>query len=129
MDRDQSCEFDVFLCHNSRDKSAVREIACELRARNIRPWLDEWELQPGLPWQRAIEQQLRTVPAAGVFVGPSGYGPWQEMEQEALLRLFVERRCPVIPVILRGLEQVPTLPLFLSGILRSWTPPRRETCC
>ena len=71
---DQNCEFDVFLCHNSEDKPAVREIASKLLERNVRPWLDEAELRPGLPWQRDIEEQLQTIPAAAVFVGPSGLG-------------------------------------------------------
>ncbi len=35
--------FDVFLCHNSDDKSAVIEIANQLKARNLKPWLDVWE--------------------------------------------------------------------------------------
>jgi hypothetical protein len=32
--------FDVFLCHNSEDKSAVREIAQQLVREGIKPWLD-----------------------------------------------------------------------------------------
>jgi hypothetical protein len=33
--------FDVFLCHNSEDKPAVREIAQQLVREGITPWLDE----------------------------------------------------------------------------------------
>jgi hypothetical protein len=33
--------FDVFLCHNSEDKPAVREISKLLKGNNIKPWLDE----------------------------------------------------------------------------------------
>jgi len=45
--------YDVFLSHNSKDKSAVREIAELLRGRGIVPWLDVDELIPGRPWQEA----------------------------------------------------------------------------
>ena len=38
--------FDVFLCHNSEDKPAVREIAQKLSEENIKPWLDEAEIRP-----------------------------------------------------------------------------------
>jgi hypothetical protein len=111
-----SPSFDVFLCHNSADKPAVKAIGEQLRQRGIRPWLDEWELRPGLPWQEALEAQIATIGAAAVFVGPSGIGPWQDMELNAYLRQFVQRHCPVIPVILPGVPGAPTLPLFLGAM-------------
>ena len=51
----ESRVFDVFLCHNSRDKPRVKQIGEELKQQGVLPWLDEWELRPGLPWQRALE--------------------------------------------------------------------------
>jgi hypothetical protein len=33
--------FDVFLCHNSEDKSVVREISRNLGEKNIQAWLLE----------------------------------------------------------------------------------------
>ncbi|MEM9537768.1 MAG: toll/interleukin-1 receptor domain-containing protein, partial [Cyanobacteria bacterium P01_E01_bin.45] len=68
-------EFDVFLCHNSEDKDAVIEIAEQLEACGVRPWLDEWELRPGLSWQFALEQQIGQIATAAVFVGETGIGP------------------------------------------------------
>jgi hypothetical protein len=38
------------------------------------------------------------------------------MEQAAFIRQFVERKCPVIPVILPKVEATPKLPIFLSGM-------------
>jgi hypothetical protein len=35
-------DFDVFLCHHSEDKPAVKEIGERLKERGILPWLDEW---------------------------------------------------------------------------------------
>jgi GTPase SAR1 family protein/nucleotide-binding universal stress UspA family protein len=112
--KEEVTEFDVFLCHNWNDKPAVRELARRLRERGLRPWLDERELQPGLPWQRALEDQIRSIPAAMVIVG-SRVGPWQDQERAAFLRQFVKRRCPVIPVLLPGAER-PDLPVFLDGM-------------
>ncbi len=109
-------KFDVFLCHNTQDERQVESIARELKNRRCLPWLARWELQPGLPWQRQLEQQIETIGAAAVLVGASGIGPWQQLEQEAFLREFVRRGCPVIPVILRGVEKVPRLPSFLGGM-------------
>ena len=38
------------------------------------------------------------------------------MELAAYLREFVNRNCPVIPVILQGTDKLPELPLFLKGM-------------
>ena len=43
--------FDVFLCHNSVDKPAVRENAEMLVKVGIKPWLDEEQIRPGASWQ------------------------------------------------------------------------------
>lgn len=66
--------FDVFLCHNSEDKPEVKKIGKQLIQQGLHPWLDEWELRPGLLWQRALEEQIENIKTAAVFVGPSGMG-------------------------------------------------------
>jgi hypothetical protein len=106
--------FDVFLCHNNRDKAKIKEIAEELKLQGVLPWLDEWELRPGLPWQRTLEQQIDSVKSAAVFVGAEGLGPWQHQELDAFLRKFVQRERPVIPVLLPEAPRAPDLPLFLE---------------
>lgn len=114
LGKEEVAEFDVFLCHNVADKPAVRDVAQRLRGRGLRPWLDEHELRPGLPWQRVLEQQIQSIPAAIVVVG-SAVGPWQDHELAAFLRQFVKRGCPVIPVLLPGVER-PELPTLLDGM-------------
>ena len=109
-------DFDVFLCHYGVDKPSVKVIGNELRHHGILPWLDEWELQPGLPWQRLLEQQIGKIKSAAVFVGKSGIGPWQNIELQAFLREFVKRALPVIPVILPDCPDLPQLPIFLEGM-------------
>jgi hypothetical protein len=71
-------------------------------------------VEPGLPWQRVLEEQIQSIPAAIVVVG-SAVGPWQDHELTAFLRQFVERGCPVIPVLLPGVER-PELPTLLDGM-------------
>jgi hypothetical protein len=107
--------FDVFLCHNSADKPEVKKIAEQLKDAGILPWLDEWELQPGLPWQRLLESQIASIKSAAVFVGAAGVGPWQQNELDAFLREFVDRQSPVIPVLLADSPEKPELPRFLRA--------------
>lgn len=108
--------FDVFLCHNVGDKPAVMEIGRRLLGRGLLPWLDQWELRPGTPWQRVLEEQIANIHAAAVFVGREGIGPWQRQELDGFLREFNKRGCPVIPVLLPGAGGEPELPLFLRGM-------------
>jgi GUN4-like/TIR domain len=116
--------FDVFLCHNSEDKPEVEQIAHQLKAIGLEPWLDKWELPPGRPWRRMLEEQIGQVRSAAVFVGSNGRGPWQELEIDALLNEFARRQCPVIPVLLHNASVQPDLPLFLKGM--GWVDFRRQ---
>lgn len=110
-------KFDVFLCHNSADKSEVMTIARKLQEYGIRPWLDEWEMRPGEEWLPALEAQIESVLSAAVFIGSGGIGPWQNREMQALLREFVRRGAPVIPVVLKSCQDdSEKIPIFLNGM-------------
>jgi hypothetical protein len=108
--------FDVFLCHNSKDKPAVRDIAQQLVREGIKPWLDEREIPPGTSWQTALGQQIERIKSAAVFVGENGLGPWQNQEIQALLNQFVKRECPVIPVVLPSVKTTPEMPWTLENL-------------
>jgi len=112
--------FHVFLSHSSADKPAVEEIARQLAKEGIQPWLDRWHLIPGDPWQPAIEKALAESESCAVFIGPSGFGPWQNEEMRAAIDRRVHnsgRRFRVIPVLLPGAERLEhsSLPLFLAA--------------
>jgi formylglycine-generating enzyme required for sulfatase activity len=109
-------QFDVFLCHNSEDKLQVKEIGEKLKEYSLKPWLDIWELRPGHSWQDTLEEKIEEIHAAAVFVGKNGLGPWQKQELKAYLREFVNRNCPVIPVLLSDTPEKPQLPVFLRGL-------------
>ncbi len=111
-------DFDVFLCYNKKDKSAVKTLGQWLKKAGVLPWFDEWEIQPGLSWQRSLEKQIEQIESVAVFVGGEGIGPWENQELEAFLREFVNRGRPVIPVLLHGSHKQPKLPIFLKG--RTW---------
>ncbi len=117
-------QFDVFLCHNSQDKAEIKDINRDLKNRDIRTWLDEEQLRPGLAWQVTLEEQIASIKSAAVFVGSSGIGPWHNMELRAFLSEFVRRQCPVIPVILPSAGQVPRLPIFLRQL--TWVDFRKD---
>ena len=105
-------DYDVFLCHNSRDKAEVKAIGEALCTRGLHVWLDEWEIRPGTSWQHELEKAIRNIRSAAIFVG-ARKGPWQDLELKTFIDRFAKKRLPVIPVILTSREGNPRLPTFL----------------
>ena len=117
-------QFDTFLCHNSDDKEAIRELNARLKRNGIVTWLDEEQLPPGRPWQDELERQISSIKSAVIAVGQSGIGPWQNVEIRALLNELVRRGCPIIPLILPDCKNIPDLPLFLRQL--TWVDLRKS---
>lgn len=114
--------FDVFLSHNSKDKTAVRRIKERLVERKLTVWFDEDQLPPGVPWQELLEEGIRESRSIAVFVGESGIGPWENEEMRAALQLAVRDKRSVIPVLLPGAPDNVKLPMFLGN--RTWVDLR-----
>lgn len=112
--------YDVFLSHNSQDKPLVAQLAGRLVAEaKVRPFLDEWHLFPGEEWLPKLEAALRDCATVAVFFGPTGNGPWHEVEmQVALMRAVREKQeFRLIPVVLPEAD-AGAIPDFLQ--LRTW---------
>ncbi len=118
--------FDTFLCYNSRDGDQVEVVARKLLDRGVLPWFDRFQVRPGERWRTLLEQQITKVRSALVFVAGQGIGPWQDLEIDALLHVFLKRGAPVIPVLLAGAPEGPdpALPLFLQGA--AWVDLRQD---
>jgi TIR domain len=112
--------YDVFMSHQSGDKSLVESIATRLvDEQGLRPFLDKWHLIPGEPWQEALEEALDRSKTCAVFLGPGGLGPWENEEMRAAIEERVRNKSfRVIPVLLPGAEpkNEKTLPRFLRRL-------------
>jgi hypothetical protein len=130
-----SHRYHVFLSYSSVDQPAVGELAKRLVREGLEPWLDTWNLVPGDVCQPAMEAALADCASCAVFIGPGGFGVWQNEEmQVAIARRVNEARTVadprdrfrVIPVLLPGAERPERgrLPLFLA--LATWVEFRRS---
>jgi hypothetical protein len=116
---DQST-YDVFLCHNSADKEAVEVLARRLQEEaGLCPFLDQWHLVPGEPWQEALEEALDLSTTVAVILGSSGVSPWHNEEMRAALDARARNQdYRVIPVLLPGatMPERGEMPRFLSRL-------------
>jgi hypothetical protein len=123
-ERTSQSRYHVFLCHNSRDKPAVRELARRLRDEGVLAWLDEDNILAGDQPVPSMDELLGTVPAVAVTIGRHSLGRWQKQEYYAFLHRFVEQRenggepLLLIPVLLPGAPDPGKLPPFLRTFHR-----------
>ena len=74
---------------------------------------------PGEAWQEALERALDESRTCAVFLGPKGFGPWENVEMRAALsRRVADAEYRVIPVLLPGaaLPERGRLPRFLAQV-------------
>jgi len=102
--------YDLFLSYNRRDQAAVRQIHEALKGRQLKPWFDREALLPGRLWQVEAEKGIKSCRAAAVFFGPTGLGPWENLEMRTLLTRVAQEGLPLIPVLLPGAPDKLELP-------------------
>jgi small GTP-binding protein len=116
-------DFDVFLCHNNKDKPIVERIGDQLKEHGILPWLDVSELTPGDTWQQLLAEYIEKCKVFAFFLGSNGTGPWQNKELTYVLELDKDKR--IIPVLLPDSPKVVKRPISLVD--RQWVDFRRDS--
>lgn len=79
-------EYDVFICHSSKDKPLIENIIRELKKENIRYWFDAEQINFGDPITQKIENGLRksryVMPCLSANLNASG---WIKAEYGSIL--------------------------------------------
>jgi maltose alpha-D-glucosyltransferase/alpha-amylase len=66
--RDSPQLLQVFLCHSSDDKRAVRDWYRQLQLAGTKPWLDEEDILIGQEWNEVIRKELRRSHVIIIFL-------------------------------------------------------------
>ncbi|HEX7331150.1 MAG TPA: toll/interleukin-1 receptor domain-containing protein [Pyrinomonadaceae bacterium] len=97
----QDSQFDVYLCHSSKDKAIVRPLAEQLRNDGLRVWFDEWEIKRGDNIPAKIEEGLEHSRLLVLCMSANAFGSdWAELEsqtgfaQKVILALFASASPP-----------------------------------
>src|SRR5258708_3246708 len=93
----------VFLCHSSGDKSAVRNLYSRLIRDGFDPWLDEEKLLPGQEWAKEIPKAVRDADVVIVCLSSASVSKAGYAQKEISFALDVADEQPdrsifVIPV-------------------------------
>lgn len=81
-----SFTYDVFLSHNSQDKTRVRKLAERLKEAGLRVWFDEWIIKPGDDIYLAIERGLEEARVQVLCLSPTALGSdWVMLERSTVL--------------------------------------------
>ena len=117
-----SAEFDIFLSHNSHDKTAVLKLSHQLKDLGFEPWVDAWNLVPGEQWLPELDRVLASCTCCAVIIGPHGMGNVHETEMWIALQRGLEskqgdRQFRIIPILLPNATRGDRakLPRFLTS--------------
>ena len=115
-------KFDTFLCHNSKDKEEVHELLTDLLDTGILPWIDDEEILGGMDIVGSIDDAIRKIHSAIIFIGPFGRGPFQKKEYSALMMTEGKK---IIPVISKECKKDPEIPPLLKA--KRWIDLRNHS--
>ncbi|MEO8148532.1 MAG: COR domain-containing protein [Bacteroidia bacterium] len=113
--RKDDFQWDVFLCHSSKDKNIINAIIQELKKRNITYWLDEEQIIPGDSIIDKITDGLQKsknlIPCISQNQMESN---WSRKEYQGILSRIINgtSKQRIAPLILDD-SDVENLPLFL----------------
>jgi hypothetical protein len=94
---------EVFLAHSSGDKAYVRAIHHLLALDGFYPWLDEFNLVAGQPWELEIEKAIERATAVVVFLSQRAVSSAGYLHKEISIALDIAQRQPegsiaIIPI-------------------------------
>ena len=91
----------VFLCHNSKDKPFVRELADRLKSDGVRVWLDEAELNIGDSLIEKISGGIEDMEYVAVIISKNSIiSHWVQKEISlAMSKEIVGPRVTVLPIL------------------------------
>ena len=116
-------KYQTFLSYNSKDFECTSKLATLLKENSITVWFDEWELRPGMSWQEGMENGINNSSSMVICIGENGFGAWELPEMRAGISEHINRKMPIIPLLLPNCKIEPKLPIFLKGF--AWVDFRK----
>jgi internalin A len=116
--RKEEYEWDVFLCHSSKDKSLMNEIASDMKSKGIRYWLDQEQIETGDNIiDKITEGLLKSRNIAPCISAHQLRSGWSKNEYQSILGRVISgsTKQRVLPLILDNTID-DDIPLFLGNL-------------
>jgi succinate dehydrogenase / fumarate reductase, cytochrome b subunit len=91
----------AFFSYSRNDSEFAIRLARDLKMAGAAVWLDQLDIQPGMPWDREVEKALANCPGMLVILSPSSVKS-ENVRDEVSFALSKQKR--VIPVLCRDCE-------------------------
>jgi hypothetical protein len=102
------------LCYNKEDEFTAKNIANQLKQKQIRAWLEIWEVPGGLSCYDQVEKDIERIMSVAFLIGSNGC-PWQKDPLIGVIEEFFKRGLRLIPVILKNVPPEAKLPIYLKS--------------
>lgn len=114
----------IFLCHSSKDKFFVRELAERLRSYGVKVWIDEAEIKIGESLTEKIGKAIDENDYVGVVLSRNSVNSeWVQRElQIAINKEISKKQVVVLPMLL---EKVEIPPFLRDKLYADFTSPER----
>jgi len=96
-----SQEAHIFISYAREDSEFALRLASDLRSEGVDIWLDQLDIPPGIRWDRAIEQALRTCDRLLIILSPASVASENVMDEVAFA---LDREKRIVPVLHRRCE-------------------------
>ena len=91
----------AFFSYSSEDSEFALRLAEKLKAAGASVWMDQLDIEPGMPWDREVERALANCPRMLVILSPTSVNS-DNVRDEVSFALNKQKR--VIPVLYRDCE-------------------------
>ena len=88
----------TFLCYARQDADFVLPVARDLQRRGVTLWVDQFDIEPGDDWDRAIDTSLHACARVLIVLSPAAVA---SNEVRGELRIALNDRKPVVPLLYR----------------------------
>lgn len=106
-----SQEAHIFVSYAHEDSEFALRLARDLRSEGVNIWRDEPDIPLGVPWDRAVEQAIRTCDRLLVILSPASAASENVLNEVAFA---LDREKQIVPVLYRSCE----IPLRLLRLKR-----------